>query len=235
MPHPPGATDSERSAHTSLCCRTPSSIYLNRKSCRITCRRRHHSVTHSLPRAEYPGGCWGPLAIMNYKAGHPRPGRSSHSQTGPQACLHPPAKGSQHLTVIPTPAAFPTATLPSFQNMQLCCSQPWSPIQRLSKGLMCLDGPLFHSTFGPLETSLKSRARWCCWPQQWSKRQTSGSLTFKIQFILIHQILIQGLKWSDQEWHRQNGRVRISKNPLHMSNENCGKNSQYQLFLNSGN
>lgn len=125
----------------------------------ITRKCLHHSVTHSLPRAEYPGGCWGPLARMNYEAGHSRPGRSSHSQTGPQACLYPPAKGSHHLTVIPTPAAFPTVTLPSFQNTHLCCSQPWSPIQRLSKGLICLDGPLFHSTFDPLETSLKKQSQ----------------------------------------------------------------------------
>lgn len=98
--------------------------------CGIMCKCLHHSVTHSLPRAEYPGGCWGPLARMNYEAGHSRPGRSSHSQTGPQACLYPPAKGSHHLTVIPTPAAFPTVTLPSFQTHTCAVPNP----EALSRG-----------------------------------------------------------------------------------------------------
>ena len=53
----------------------------------------------------------------------------------------------------------------------------------MTEGLTRLVGPLFHSTFGPSETiNLKTEAG--------LRRQLLGSLTFKIQFILIHQILI---------------------------------------------
>lgn len=82
------------------------------KSCESKCL--HHSVTHSLPRAGHPGGHWVALAMMNYKAGHLRPGRRSHSHSGPQGNLSPPAKGSQCLTVRPHPCS--VGSLPSRQE-----------------------------------------------------------------------------------------------------------------------
>lgn len=127
--------------------------------CRITCRGLHHSVTHSLPRAEYPGGCWRPLAIMNYKAGHSRPGRSSLSHTGPQACLSPTSQGLSTSHSHPHTSSFFYSNPTIFPKHTAVLFPSPKPYPEAEEGSHVLRGSLISFNIWPVGNKFKNQCQ----------------------------------------------------------------------------